>query len=360
MCAPLNTHQQNDVILQEQVISRSDQIRARTRTMLRVFRALLLICMLIWSAGALTYFPVLPFWLGGLAGIVLLLMPWWLAMWVDSPEQRRSYIFLTTIGVMLLWLLIPPSTNREWDAYHGRIAVPKITSTSVSIEDVRSFRYTATDHGLPPEFTKAYLDLEIPIDQIEGMDIAVADLTPWRGPAHTMISFSYRVDGHLRYINVSAETRREIGESYSTIRGLFKHYELIYVIADEQDALGLRHAYGEQVRLYPVKLPKNAIQQIFVDVMSRARKLHSQPEFYHTITNNCTTQILKHISKVAKNDISILNWRLIMASHSDELLFNYGLVDSELSANVSRDYFLTNERAQSFVQGTDYSAHIRP
>ena len=49
-----------------------------------------------------------------------------------------------------------------------------------------------------------------------------------------------------------------------------------------------------------------------------------------------------------------------MASHSDELLFGYGMVDAELSASVPRDHFLTNERADSFVEGTDYSAHIRP
>ena len=357
---PLNTYKQNDSTLPEQVTSRSDKIRAAIRAILRFFRVLLLVCMLLWSVGALTYFPVIPSWLGSIAGLGLLLMPWWIAKWVDSPEQRRSYIFLTTVGVMLLWLLIPPSSNRDWDEYHGRIAVPEITASSVSINDVRSFRYTSAGHRSAPDFTKAYLDLEIPIDQIEGMDIAVADLTAWRGPAHTMISFSYRVDDQLRYINVSAETRREKGESYSILRGFFKHYELIYVIADEQDALELRHAYGEKVRLYPVSLPKRAIRKIFVDVMNRARKLQSQPEFYHTITNNCTTQILKHISKVAENDISILNWRIIMASHSDELLFGYGMVDAELSASVPRDHFLTNERAESFVEGTDYSAHIRP
>lgn len=344
----------------EQATSNSERIRATIRGILRFFRVLLLICMLLWAVGALTYFPVIPSWLGGIGGLALLLMPWWIAKCVDSPEQRRSYIFLTTIGVMLIWLLIPPSTQRDWDEYHARLAVPEVSVSSVSIKDVRAFRYTSTGHGSPPEFTKAYLDLDIPVDRIEGMDIAVADLTPWRGPAHTMISFSYRVGEQLKYINVSAETRREKGESYSTVRGLFKHFELIYVIADEQDALELRHTYGEKVRLYPVALPKRAIQQIFVDVMNRARKLHSQPEFYHTITNNCTTQILNHISSVAENDISILNWRIIMASHSDELLFKYGMVDTELSATEARDHFLTNERAKSFVEGTDYSAHIRP
>ncbi len=87
---PLNTYKQNDSTLPEQVTSRSDKIRAAIRAILRFFRVLLLVCMLLWSVGALTYFPVIPSWLGSIAGLGLLLMPWWIAKWVDSPEQRRS------------------------------------------------------------------------------------------------------------------------------------------------------------------------------------------------------------------------------------------------------------------------------
>ena len=316
--------------------------------------------MLLWASAALLYFPILPPWVGVIASVVVVTMPCWIARFVVPPEQRRSFLFLTSFGVMLVWLLIPPATDRDWDTAHDRIAIPEISESRISIKDVRAFRYTSNGHGNVPDQTESYFDLEIDLEQIEGMDIAIADLTAWRGPAHTMISFSYRDGNRLRYLNVSAETRREAGESYNPIRGLFKQFELVYVIADEMDALGLRHVYDEQVRLYPVALPKETIQQIFLEVMHRAKKLQSQPEFYHTITNNCTTQILNHIADVTGVDISILNWRILMASHSCDLLFQHNVVDTKLSPAEARVQFLTNQRAKSFVEGTDFSQHIRP
>jgi hypothetical protein len=39
---------------------------------------------------------------------------------------------------------------------------------------------------------------------------------------------------------MSIEQRRAIGQSYSTLRGFFRQYELIYLVADERDAVRLR------------------------------------------------------------------------------------------------------------------------
>jgi hypothetical protein len=54
-----------------------------------------------------------------------------------------------------------------------------------------------------------------------------------------------------QYVAISIETRKAKGEEYSALRGFFRQYELIYVVADERDVVRLRTNYrGEDVYLY--------------------------------------------------------------------------------------------------------------
>ena len=69
--------------------------------------------------------------------------------------------------------------------------------------------------------------------------------------AHIMLSFGF---AGRDYVTISIETRKEVGESYDTIRGFFRQYELIYIVGDERDLIRLRTNYRknppEDVYLY--------------------------------------------------------------------------------------------------------------
>ena len=62
-----------------------------------------------------------------------------------------------------------------------------------------------------------------------------------RGPAHAFVSFGFDDGG---YVAISVEARREAGETYSPARGLMKQFEIMYVVGDERDLIGLRVARG--------------------------------------------------------------------------------------------------------------------
>jgi Domain of unknown function (DUF4105) len=57
-----------------------------------------------------------------------------------------------------------------------------------------------------------------------------------------MLSFGF---AGKDYLAVSIETRKERGESYSTLAGFFRNYELYYVIADERDVIRVRTNYRQ-------------------------------------------------------------------------------------------------------------------
>src|SRR6185295_17841451 len=101
----------------------------------------------------------------------------------------------------------------------------------VTLQNIRNFEYrTETDYA--PRWYDATFELA---------DLRSVDLVAsyWMGDAiaHTFVSFGFAGD---RYVAISIETRKERGEEYSTLAGFFKQYELVYVVGDERDLIGLR------------------------------------------------------------------------------------------------------------------------
>ena len=99
------------------------------------------------------------------------------------------------------------------------------------------------------------------------------------------------------YLTVSIETRKEKGESYSTLAGFFRQYELYYVIADERDVIRVRTTYRqpqEDVYIYRVKGSIESLRRVFLDYLKSMNDLRERPTYYNTLTTNCTTSILFH------------------------------------------------------------------
>ena len=66
----------------------------------------------------------------------------------------------------------------------------------------------------------------------------------WMGDAIAHIFLSFGFAGK-DFLAISIETRRERHETYSTVAGFFKQYELFYVVADERDLIRLADQLSE-------------------------------------------------------------------------------------------------------------------
>ena len=65
---------------------------------------------------------------------------------------------------------------------------------------------------------------------------------------HTFLSFIF---DNAPPLSISIETRPEVGEGFDPIASLFKQFELIYVVGDERDLVGVRTNHRrETVYLY--------------------------------------------------------------------------------------------------------------
>jgi hypothetical protein len=245
-----------------------------------------------------------------------------------------------------------PSNNRDWQPDVAVLAFADIDGDRVTVHHIRNFDYrTETD------YTPAYYDKTFELSKLESVDLFAVY---WMGPkiAHTMLSFGF--EGN-EYLAVSIETRKEVGESYSTFRGFFRQYELYYVVADERDVVRLRTTFRkdppEEVYLYRIQAPIENGRRLFLEYMRRVNALKEQPEFYNTLTTNCTTTIWVN-SKINEDHLPF-SWKLIFSGYVPEYLYEHGRLVTNQPFDELQKQSLINSRAQAADDSPDFSRLIR-
>jgi hypothetical protein len=171
------------------------------------------------------------------------------------------------------------------------------------------------------------------------------------------LSFGF-ADG--RHLAVSVETRRRRGQTYSAVAGFCRHYQLIFVIADERDLIGVRtDIRRERVYLYKLRTTPEERKRLFGGYMDRATALAEHPEFYNTITNNCTSNIVRIIDRGLPRGKRLgLSWRLLFSGYADAFAYDAGRLKGRLPfAELKRRSLIA--RPEGAMIGEGYSGAIR-
>jgi len=253
---------------------------------------------------------------------------------------------------MAWWTSQKPSLHRDWDPIDA--VLPTITwnsETNVTIKNIRNHLWT-TDK----EFTARYYEDTFDLNKLTAVDYVLTPFSEKDGPAHTMLTFTFE-DG--KHIAISGEIRKERGESFDAVGGILNQYELIYVIASEEDVIKLRTNYRKNdVYVYPINTPKEKIQGLFRSMLIRADKLTKEPEFYNTLWNNCTTSLLTHANALRENKL-VWGKHTILPAHSDELIYWAWLINTQLPLIEARAYYKIDDIAQSLTEDQNFSTAIR-
>ncbi len=261
-------------------------------------------------------------------------------------------ILLLVLFYTLFVLFTRPSANRDWVPDQSALAQTTFDNNLVHIKNIRNTNYRTTT-----DFDILYYDKTFDLDKINSVWYMIEPFSGQKqGTAHTLLSFGFD-DGS--YVSISAEIRKEKGEAFSVVKGLLRQYELVYIVADEQDVIKLRSNYRkDDVFLYPVKASKEKIRELFVSMLTRANKLAVDPEFYNTFTNNCTTNIVSHVNEISPKKVPF-SFKVVMPAYSDELAQQIGLLDNSVSLEELRAKYKINERAEKYRDDKDFSKGIR-
>lgn len=276
-----------------------------------------------------------------------------LALGVRRWRWTALLAYLILFGAVLVWWSrIEPSNHRNWQADVAVLPYATIVGDSVTVHRIRNFDYRSET-----DYTPAWYDERFELNELVGLDVVAVY---WMGPAiaHVFLSFEFAGGKHLA---VSIETRKEVGEGYSTLKGFFRQYELYYVVADERDVIRLRTNYRqappEDVYVYRLQGPLENGRRLFIEYMQQINRLREQPAFYNTLTSNCTTAIWAH-TLVNANSLAF-SWKILASGYVPEYLYESGRLDRQLSFPELQRRAHVNARAQAADAAPDFSDRIR-
>lgn len=266
--------------------------------------------------------------------------------------NKKKWAFLCFILLLILIYLIPkPSNNRNWTKDQELLSSAEIDGNLVKVHNIRNFNYRSTD-----DYDINYYDATFDLDKIKAMYYIVEPFGEWKGAAHTFFSFEFEND---QFLSISVEIRKEQGEEFSAWKGLFKQYELMYVLGDENDLLKLRTNYRKDpVYLYPANTSKEKMKALLLSMLARANSLKDKPEFYNTLTSTCTTNLASHINKVTPGRVPF-SLKLLTPGYSDQLAYDLDLIQKQGTFEETREYYHINERALKYGDDPDFSQLIR-
>jgi len=248
---------------------------------------------------------------------------------------------------------LSPSNDRDWSPDQAVLPAAEFSSdgTSVTIRNIRDCDYRTSD-----DYDVRHYDRTYDLAKLKTVEFVRVPFPGMPELAHTMLSFGF---DDRDYLGVSVEIRKEKGETYNPVLASFNRYEIMYVLADERDLIGVRANYRlNDVYLYPTRATPEQVRKLFDDVMVRVNQLRTEPEFYNTLTNNCTTNIARHINNLAPNRVRY-DYRVLLPGYSDRLAYDLGLLKTEVSFDETRRAARVTDLAYRYRESPEFSQAIR-
>ncbi|MDO6582958.1 DUF4105 domain-containing protein [Photobacterium sp. 2_MG-2023] len=241
------------------------------------------------------------------------------------------------------------SQPQPWLPEYSRLAgIEWLDKDHVRINNIRNFRYRSEEDPLPDWYDQTFR-----ISDVNGVNLV---LSCWSSPAiaHVFLSFGFCSNDWLA---VSIETRRRENQTWTAFGGFLRNYPVIYVVADERDLIGVRtDIRKERVWLYPLILTQDQCQKLLRDYLMRIEKVNAHPEWYNTLLNNCTTNILRHGQAVSPR--VQYNWRILLSGYADQYCYRLGLLDTRLPFPELKQQSLLLRNTSDRIT-SDFSARIR-
>jgi len=314
----------------------------------------------LWCAGCIWY----PRWgvpctvkiillCAFLLGTCLLLLFCLKTRWLLGISLLLSFV------VLAAWLHLRPTGQLDWDPPFAKMPVARFSpdGKTVTIENIRDFHYRTED-----DYDVRYRTETYNLDDIVSMDYSI---THWNHSTlfgHIMLSFEFK-DG--RRLAFSPEARMTRDKRYEILPGFFRQYELIFIVATEEDVFQLRTHHRkyefEEVLLYPTTVKPETATFLLKDLLLRGNDLIENPEFYNGLFYNCLSSMAPTAQKIGSNFCNGL--RGTFNGLSDKTGYRNGFLRRDKSPDEPFEEYqkrhLVNRYVENLVDPENYSQLIR-
>jgi hypothetical protein len=300
----------------------------------------------LWMVGAI-YYDVCRGakwgWLpaaGWAVGVVAMFAFW-------QPIWQPFAVLLVALALFLVWWLRQkPSNKRDWDTSVAVLPRAVRDGDVVTIENVRNFEYRSLD-----DFTPRYDTRTFHLANLKAADIIFFNWgSPWM--SHPVLVFDFGPDGR---VCMSIEVRYRKGQNYSVVRSLYRQQELIFVVADERDAILRRTkcVKNQEALLYRFNASADELRNAFLDYFDAINGLTETPRWYNGLFANCTTSFYRLPGSRFRFD-----WRVLANGWLDQALYEDGRLDRTLPFQELRQNARLDDIANSAPE-KGFGDHIR-
>ncbi|MEY2920784.1 MAG: hypothetical protein RL261_2089 [Pseudomonadota bacterium] len=327
---------------------RAGWLRKLSGWLLRAIKSLFLALVLAWASLALYFSPLPSAGLRiGLAVAFAVFGIW--ALWITRRPRMRWVFAGLYLVVLIGWSFVKPSHDREWRQDVAVMPRATIDGDRVRITGVRNFDYRSRD-----DVTVRYEEREVSLSHLTALDFFISYWMP--GPVgHTFVSFVF---DNAPPLNISIETRPEVHEGFDPLASLFKKYELIYVVGEERDIVGVRTNFrDEDVYFYRLRVSTAAARQLLLVYLERINQLADRPEFYHLLSNSCTINIVRYANLVGrKGDFDLRHY---LNGWVDRYFYDTRLLNTQFPFAELRRRSRVNPDVKASEDIEDFAQHIR-
>jgi Domain of unknown function (DUF4105) len=305
----------------------------------------------LWSGLALWFRLPGPGWLTvGAAGAVVLAGLAAICL-LATRHRRRAIAAYAVLALAILgwWSTIQPPATADFSPDVARQVTGVIAGDRLTLRDVRNF-----DWRSETDITERWEERSYDLGALRNLDLF---LSQWddSGIAHMIMSFGF-ADG--RWLAWSVEVRRLRNGAFSPIGDLFKENPLVLVAAEERDVIGVRsNIRGEDVSRYRLNLRPETIRIVLAEYVARANGLAARPEFYNSLTSNCTTSVVTMMRAVGATVPR--DWRLLVNGRLPDYAYDNDALEPGLTLAQAKAKAPVSARAKAAGLGDGYSAAIR-
>ena len=272
---------------------------------------------------------------------------------VCLATPRRWFALAVYAGSFTLflawWTTITPTNDRNWTPDVARTVTARIDGDRLVVKNVRNFTWrSGTD------FDQRWEQRTYDLSRLTNVDLI---MSYWMGEAiaHTIVSFGFDDGARLAF---SIETRKEIGEGYSSVAGFFKQYELAVVAGDERDVVRVRsYVRGEDVRIYRLRMTPANAQMLLREYAKEANRLARAPRFYNTLTANCTNLVFDMV-RVIHPGVP-MDARVLLSGYLPNYAYDLGATDTSVPFDKLRELSKIHDKAVLADADPNFSARIR-
>jgi len=232
-----------------------------------------------------------------------------------------------------------PSLSRSWDEDVRVLSdVEVLEDGTRRLTAVRSWTYARE-----AVLSKDYVSVDYDPRDVEGLWLYEQELGLGGLIAHSFLVFQFpETYGPMRWLGLSVETRREVGETYSLVGGLLRAFEVTHIWATEEDLVRRRVEYLDYpLTRYRVTVPGQYVQRVFERMVDETVALAVTPRWYNTLRTNCTSSLIDYVNEVEPGAIP-RHYSSVITGRADTHLGSLGYLDLDSGQPITRAWLARN------------------